>query len=144
MPYNAAYQDDRKRLTDLVERLGRQRNCASRCFANRVACPARGTLLASGRIDRWLSVLDYLVDATMATDCLAKDSISCWRWSRSAPTCAPCPASKDMPGSALTRLLNGTPELVSSADLSVIAGDIEAGDGLWNTESPRHRWFYPQ
>ena len=26
----------------------------------RVACPARGTTLASGRLDRWLSVLDYV------------------------------------------------------------------------------------
>jgi hypothetical protein len=48
-----------------------------------------------------------------------------------------------MPGSALTRLLNGTPELVSSADLSVIAGDIEAGDGLWNTlKVLATDWFY--
>jgi hypothetical protein len=48
-----------------------------------------------------------------------------------------------MPGSALTRLLNGTPELVSDADLSVIAGDIEAGDGLWNTlKVLASDWFY--
>ena len=48
-----------------------------------------------------------------------------------------------MPGSALTRLLNATPELVTSADLSVIAGDIEAGDGLWNTlKVLATDWFY--
>ncbi len=48
-----------------------------------------------------------------------------------------------MPGSALTRLLNATPELVTTADLSVIAGDIEAGDGLWNTlKVLATDWFY--
>ena len=61
LAHNAAYQDDRKRLNDLVELLGTKKLRVSRFV--RVACPARGTTLASGRLDRWLSVLDYLVDA---------------------------------------------------------------------------------
>ncbi|MBK9783305.1 MAG: CHAT domain-containing protein [Betaproteobacteria bacterium] len=140
--HNAAYQDDRKRLNDLVELLGTKKLRVSRFV--RVACPARGTTLASGRLDRWLSVLDYLVDAATGNGLFGDglDFLLAVVKERTDPRTLPGLEAM-MPGSALTRLLNGTPELVSSADLSVIAGDIEAGDGLWNTlKVIATDWFY--
>ena len=58
---DAAYEADRQRLLELVALMAQKQLRITR-FA-RVACPARGTTLASGRLDRWLSVLDYLVNA---------------------------------------------------------------------------------
>jgi hypothetical protein len=89
---NAAYEADRKRLLELVELLGTKKLRVSRFV--RVACPARGTTLASGRLDRWLSVLDYVATPPPAAACSPAASISCSPWSRSAPTRAPCPASR--------------------------------------------------
>ena len=76
----------------------------------RVACPARGTTLASGRLDRWLSVLDYLVD-----DCrrhgLFGDGLDFLLGvvkERTDPRTLPGLEAM-MPGSALTRLLSRIP-----------------------------------
>ena len=139
---DAAYAADRQRLTELVTLLGQKRLRVSRFV--RVACPARGTTLASGRLDRWLSVLDYLVTAATGNGLFADglDFLLAVVKERTDPRTLPGLEAM-MPGSALTRLLNGTPELVSNADLSVIAGDIEAGDGLWNTlKVLASDWFY--
>src|SRR5574343_1495182 len=139
---DAAYDADRQRLLDLVAELDRKQLRIGR-FVH-VACPARGTTLASGRLDRWLSVLDYV--ATAATGCGlftgGLDFLLAVVKERTDPRILPGVEAM-VPGSALTRLLNGTPELVSTADLSVIAGDIEAGDGLWNTlKVLATDWFY--
>jgi hypothetical protein len=88
---DAAYDADRKRLLELVAELDRQMRIGR--FV-RVACPARGTTLASGRLDRWLSVLDYVATAATGGGLSPAASTSCSPWSRSAPTRAPCPASR--------------------------------------------------
>ncbi len=139
---DAAYAADRQRLGELVALLGEKKLRVARFV--RVACPARGTTLASGRLDRWLSVLDYLVDAATGHGLFGGglDFLLAVVKERTDPRTLPGLEAM-MPGSALTRLLNATPELVSDADLSIIAGDIEAGDGLWNTlKVLASDWFY--
>ena len=137
-----AYDADRRRLLELVALLAKKQLRVTR-FA-RVACPARGTTLASGRLDRWLSVLDYLAKAASGNG-LFGDGVEFLHAvvkERTDPRTLPGVEAM-MPGSALTRLLNGTPDLVSDADLSVIAGDIEPGDGVWNTlKVLATDWFY--
>lgn len=137
-----AYEADRQRLIDLVEELAAKKLRITR-FA-RVACPARGTTLASGRLDRWLSVLDYLAQAAGGDGLLGDgvDFLQAVVKERTDPRTLPGLEAM-MPGSALTRLLNNTPDLATSSDLSVIAGDIEPGDGLWNTlKVLASDWFY--
>lgn len=137
-----AYERDRANLAELVGLIERKQLRLSRFV--RVACPARGTTLASGRLDRWLSTLDFLVSAATGGGLFAGglDFLLAVVRERTDPRTLPGVEAM-MPGSALTRLLNNTPELVSSADLSVIAGDIEAGDGLWNTlKVLASDWFY--
>lgn len=139
---DAAYEADRQRLAELVRLLTEKQLRVGRFV--RVACPARGTTLASGRLDRWLSVLGYLGNAVSGGGLLGDgiDFMLAVVKERTDPRTLPGVEAM-MPGSALTRLLNGTPELVSSADLSVIAGDIEAGDSLWNTlKVLASDWFY--
>jgi CHAT domain-containing protein len=139
---DAAYEADRQRLLELVKLMGQKQLKVSRFV--RVACPARGTTLASGRLDRWLSVLDYVVNAATGAGLFGDslDFLLAVVKERTDPRILPGVEAM-MPGSALTRLLNGTPELVTSADLSVIAGDIQAGDGLWNTlKVLATDWFY--
>ena len=140
--YDKAYAADRQRLAELVALLAGKKLRVARFV--RVACPARGTTLASGRLDRWLSVLDYLVAAATGNGLFANglDFLLAVVRERTDPRTLPGLEAM-VPGSALTRLLNATPELVSSADLTVIAGDIEGGDGLWNTlKVLASDWFY--
>ncbi|WP_180129044.1 CHAT domain-containing protein [Rhodoferax sp. BLA1] len=139
---DADYNADRQHLLELVALLAQKQMRVTR-FA-RVACPARGTTLASGRLDRWLSVLDYLVNAATGNGLFGDslDFLLAVVKERTDPRTLPGIEAM-VPGSALTRLLNGVPELATSADLSVIAGDIEPGDGLWNTlKVLANDWFY--
>ena len=100
----------------------------------RVACPALGTTLASGRIDRWLSFLLWALGkaATGASPAFgqavglfstfAKAIIQ----QRTDPKVLPGLEAM-MPGSPLVRML--TREYIAVAsDLSVIAGDREGDD----------------
>lgn len=118
------YAEDRHALTDLVALLDEKQIRVLRFV--RVACPARGTTLASGRLDRWLSVLDLLVPAGLFND--AADFLLAVVKERTDPRSLPGIEAM-MPGSALTRLLQ-LPGLSTSSDLSVIAGDVQ-GKGLW-------------
>jgi hypothetical protein len=99
----------------------------------RVACPARGTILASGRLDLYLSL------TTSALGLLVKKApplIPVHEFMRSIvmeiarrrtrPQGLPG-IEAQMPESPLVGLLNNT-GLTSRADLAVIAGDIEAGN----------------
>lgn len=125
--HNAAYDADRERLLKFVE-LFRRRQFRIGRFV-RVACPARGTTLASGRLDRWLSVLNFLIGKAggdFAGDCT--EFMAAIAKQRTDPRTLPGLEAM-MPGSALTQLLNH-PELVTAADLSIIAGDAEA-NGVW-------------
>ena len=132
----AAYAEDRARLAQLMEELARKQIRVRRFV--RVACPARGTTLASARLDRWLSVLDYLTGHGVLGD--MADFLLAVVKERTDPRTLPGLEAM-MPGSALTRLL-AHPELVTGADLSVIAGDIE-GDSLWSQiKLLATDWFY--
>lgn len=98
----------------------------------RVACPARGTTLASGRLDRYLSVLnmglsaliklEWVSDITWFVAAVAKE--------RTDPTVMPGLEAM-MPGSATVKLLN-RPDVAVASDLRVIAGDYD-GDGILGT-----------
>jgi hypothetical protein len=121
----AAYQADAQRLQELLVVLDTKRIRVQRFV--RVACPALGTTLASGRLDRWLSVIDMLAGNGMFGE--VADFLLAVVHKRTDPRTMPGIEAM-MPGSALTRLLQ-LPGLQTSADLSVIAGDLE-GDSLWS------------
>lgn len=135
-----SYEHDRQKLAELIDEFKSRQIRVARFV--RVACPARGTTLASGRLDRWFSVLNFLAEKT-AGDGLFKDALDfllAVAKKRTDPRTLPGLEAM-MPGSALTRLLQH-PDLVTSADLSVIAGDIE-GDSLWSQiKLLAADWFY--
>lgn len=134
--HQAAYAEDRQRLLLLLKELDERRIQVQRFV--RVACPARGTTLASGRLDRWLSVVDALVPDGLFGDAL--DFLLAVVKERTDPRTLPGLEAM-MPGSALTRLLQ-MPGLSTSADLSVIAGDVQ-GKGLWGQfKLLALDWFY--
>lgn len=108
----------------------------------RVACPARGTTLASGRLDRWLSVVQMLLERSVvggvATELL--DFVLAVVKERTDPRTMPGLESM-MPASPVVRLLN-LPDLRVGADLSVIAGDVQ-GDSIWSrVKLAVSDWFY--
>ncbi|MFN3986995.1 MAG: CHAT domain-containing protein [Rhodocyclaceae bacterium] len=125
-----ARQADRERLLALRRTLLEKR--IEVCRFVRVACPARGTTLASGRLDRWLSMLDFVAGKLggplSAAAGAATDFLLAVVKTRTDPRTLPGLEAM-MPGSALTRLL-ASPELGTTADLTVIAGDTE-GESLW-------------
>ncbi len=130
-----AYAVERARLQELIEALKRRRPRVTRLV--RVACPARGTTLASGRLDRWLSVIQHFAPE-MVGDAL--DFLLAVVQERTDPRSLPGLEAM-MPGSALIRLLNH-PDLRTAADLSVIAGDIE-GESFWGKlKLVMADWFY--
>ena len=118
------YAQDRQRLHELLQLLDEKQFTIDRFV--RVACPARGTTLASGRLDRWLSVLDIVSGNGLFGD--VADFLLAVVKERTDPRTLPGFEAM-MPGSALTRLLH-LPDLETKSDLSVIAGDIE-GENLW-------------
>ena len=101
----------------------------------RVACPARGTTLADGRLDRYLSItvnvleqvpgfrLNPVYDATSA---LLLAVIK----KRTVPEELPG-LEAQMPTSPLVRVLN-RPGQATGADLHVVGGDL-SGDTAWNS-----------
>lgn len=101
----------------------------------RVACPARGTTLASGKLDRWLSVLANLVgrlpglDHNPLYEGIVDLTLAVAR-ERTDPRTLPGLEAM-MPGAALIRVLNN-PAREIAADLSVVAGDAE-GAGFFGT-----------
>ena len=94
----------------------------------RVACPAKGTSLASERLDRWLSIIVNLVGripglAKNPAYELLTDFMLAVVKEGTKPDKIPGLEAM-MPTSALIRLLN-RPGVTVDADLSVIAGDVE-------------------
>lgn len=133
---NAAYAADRDALVALLKALDDKRITVRRFV--RVACPARGTTLASGRLDRWLSVINLLTGNGLVGD--VADFLLAVVKQRTDPRTLPGVEAM-MPGSAVTRLLQA-PSLVTRADLSVIGGDVE-GEGLWSQlKLLAVDWFY--
>ncbi len=122
---------ERQHLLDLNEVLKAKAFKVERFV--RVACPARGTTLASGRLDRYLSII---VNALGLVPALKVSPVYEFVTSflltvvktRTNPEELPGLEAM-MPASPLVRLLN-RPGVITGADLSVIAGDIE-GEGLW-------------
>jgi pimeloyl-ACP methyl ester carboxylesterase/tetratricopeptide (TPR) repeat protein len=99
----------------------------------RVACPARGTILASERIDRWLSLsLDAIGTvgdlATSGFYAVFEEFVKAFVHTRTDPRALPG-LEVQMPTSPVVRLLNRA-DIRTAADLHVIAGDIEGGS-LW-------------
>ena len=121
---------DRDALAELNALLKKKRPRVSRFV--RVACPARGTTLASERLDRWLSVvINALSFAGLRQVPLfgaATDLIAAIVKERTDPRTIPGLEAM-MPAAPLIKILN-RPGVTVDADLSVIAGDIEAG-GVW-------------
>lgn len=108
----------------------------------RVACPARGTRLADERLDRWLSVILNLLGHAIPPglsdfyDVFKEFALAAIE-QRTEPDQLPGLQAM-MPDSALVKLLNA-PNVVTDADLHVIAGDIEGGPwwkrlGIWVTD----------
>lgn len=100
----------------------------------RVACPALGTTLASGRLDRWLSIV-----GTVASKALPKSPISdvfeglgefvaAVLKERTDPAVLPGIEAM-MPESPFIRMINW-PQAVVDGELVVIAGDLDP-DALW-------------
>jgi len=94
----------------------------------RVACPARGTLLASRRLDAYLSVLKWSLDlaGVPAAPALLDFLIEVAR-RREDPLKLPGLAAM-VPDSPLVRWLNQAEQAIEG-DLRVVAGDLE-GDSL--------------
>ncbi|MEO8753363.1 MAG: CHAT domain-containing protein [Casimicrobiaceae bacterium] len=125
------YEEQRAELSALNDVLKKKKLRVER-FA-RVACPARGTTLASARLDRWLSVALDLVGevADLASsgfyDVFA-EFVKAFIHTRAEPDKLPGLEAM-MPTSPLVRLLNRA-DVQTSADLHVVAGDIQGGSIL--------------
>ncbi len=119
----AAYAEDRELLAALLAELDAKALRIERYV--RVACPARGSSLCSGRLDRWFSLLNLALSQTLFGD--AMDFVLKVVKERTDPRTLPGLEAM-MPGSATTGLLR-LPGLISQSDLSVIAGDSQ-GDGM--------------
>ncbi len=96
----------------------------------RVACPALGTTLASGRLDRWLSVIGTLANFLPDTPLAGMfadlgDFVAAVIKERTDPTTMPGLESM-MPDSQCIKLVNWPVATVDS-QLAVIAGDIDPG-----------------
>ncbi len=124
---------DRKAIDEL-NRLFKAKNPQVERFV-RVACPARGTLLASRRLDRYLT---FLLNALGLVPGLkqstayefAKSLLLLTVKKRTDPATLPG-LEAQMPSAPLIKVLN-RPGVESGADLSVIAGDTE-GEGVLGT-----------
>jgi tetratricopeptide (TPR) repeat protein len=115
-----------------LEKVLRKREVQVERFV-RVACPARGTILASKRIDRFASVLLNTIGwipglRSSVLYNLVKSTLLELIAARTKPEYLPG-LSAQMPDSPLVRLLN-SPAIETQADLAVIAGDFE-GSGLF-------------
>lgn len=123
-------QDDAKKkqaaqLRELIETLEKKKITVERFV--RVASPSRGTTLASGKLDRWLSVVKLLNDLVLPYNFPLQLLISLIA-EHDDPSQLPGLEAM-MPGSPLVRILN-FPELQVNSDLSVISGDTE-GKGIF-------------
>ncbi|MBM3803642.1 MAG: hypothetical protein FJW26_15175 [Acidimicrobiia bacterium] len=99
----------------------------------RVACPALGTTLASGRLDRWISILGSVATAMPNTPIFDAfndlgDFAAAVIKERTDPSALPGLEAM-MPDSPLIKLVNW-PATTLPSQLTVIAGDIEP-DAWW-------------
>lgn len=124
---------DKKALERLNDLFARKRPSVEKFI--RVACPARGTTLASGRLDRYFSiVLNILgliptLKANPVYDLMA-EFLAAFVKTRADPDTIPG-LEAQMPESPLIAILN-RPDLELPSGLAVIAGDIE-GSGIFGS-----------
>jgi pimeloyl-ACP methyl ester carboxylesterase len=128
--FEEADQHDRRQLKRLRELLAQKRFYIQRVA--RVACPARGTLLASDNIDEFLSLLTNLigyipgVGQSPIYEVIKRVTLQVVQ-DRTDPALIPGIEAM-MPESPLVALLNSAAH--AEGELGVIAGDIEAGNWL--------------
>ncbi|MFA5083081.1 MAG: CHAT domain-containing protein, partial [Hydrogenophilaceae bacterium] len=126
------FDADAKRLRELNRELVKRAIKVERFV--RVACPARGTTLASGRLDRWASVMFNLlgkavpgiVPVAKGYDLLKRFLLALVKARTDARILPGLEAM--MPDSPLVGLLN-TPDVRIEYPLHVLVGDFQ-GDGL--------------
>ncbi len=132
-----------KALAEL-NRLFREKNIRASRFV-RVACPAAGTTLAGGRLDRYLNTVVNLMERIpILGGSLIFDFVSAFMLAavktRMDPRVLPG-LEAQMPGSALVRLLNSPgPELDS--ELFVVAGAAEGGGFLKSLLARSTAWYF--
>ncbi len=127
--FTAAYANERADLLALAA-LCRQKNISVQRML-RVACPARGTLLASGRLDAYLSVLQWLLNsAGIPVAGALVDFLDEVARVRGDPAQLPGLEAL-MPTSPLVLWLNGVAERDEplASELRVVAGDMQ-GDSI--------------
>jgi pimeloyl-ACP methyl ester carboxylesterase len=136
--------NDQKAQFDKLNRLLKTKNIRVERFV-RVACPTRGTTLASQRIDRWLSIVVNLLGKIPAFkssgvyDVLTEFLLAVVK-EHTDPATFPGLAAM-MPDSPCVALLN-RPGVTVLGDLRVIAGDIEE-TGIWGKlKLLLTDWFY--
>lgn len=118
-----------KALTELSDLLTKKKIVVER-FA-RVACPVRGTALASKKLDRWLEVIINVIGKLLPpgaaeTYGVLTDLLLDFKKQAADPEAMPGLASM-VPESNFIKLIN-RPDVELNADLTVIAGDIERND----------------
>lgn len=114
---------DRRQLQELMRIVGKKRIRVTRSV--RVACPARGTLLASRRLDAYLSVFRWTLElAGLPVGAALVDFLYGVAQHRTDPLSIPGLAAMT-PDSALIRWLHSVDRPVEG-DLRVIAGDTQA------------------
>lgn len=120
------YVNQRTALEDLAKEVTARQLHVDRLV--RVACPARGTLLASRRLDAYLSVLKWGLElAKLPVIPQLVDFLAEVARRRADPADLPGLEAM-MPGRSMATWLNGLAEPIPG-DLRVVAGDIE-GDSL--------------
>ena len=125
----ADYSDQRKELQALAAALRGKNIRVDRVV--RVACPARGTLLASKRLDAYLSVLKWSIElAGVPVVPALVDFLAEVARRRADPTELPGLASM-VPDTPLVNWINSSEEAIPG-DLRVVAGDLQGDSvGSW-------------
>jgi CHAT domain-containing protein len=125
----AEYAGQRKELQDLADEVTRRDVRVDRVL--RVACPARGTLLASKRLDAYVSVLKWAIELTGVPVLPSLlDFVAEVAQRRADPAQLPGLAAM-IPDSPLCSWLNAAEEPIAG-DLRVVAGDLQGDSvGSW-------------
>lgn len=122
------YRAQRETLRSLAGVLAGPRRGVKVSRVVRVACPARGTLLASKRLDAYISVFKWTLElAGIPVVDLLVDLLAEVARRRADPGTIPGLAAQ-IPDSPLVQWLH-EPEVQVAGDLRVVAGDIE-GDSI--------------
>jgi hypothetical protein len=122
----AAYQPQKNQLRALAALVKKNQLQVDRVV--RVACPARGTLLASKRVDAYVSVFKWTLElAGLPVAAEILDFLAAVARKRTDPTLIPGLAAQ-VPDSALIRWIHSVDRQVNG-QLRVIAGDLQ-GDSI--------------